>query len=124
MAFLFNSLVKETYFDDGRFPTRKEVMTNLAAIKKVDDARPAPFEGATKSYAAYSVIDYGARIQTWFTELAQEEEQPTTEQWGILRTVRDRILTEILLGERRHAPTESASRTAEGRGTIAFANVV
>ena len=89
--------VKERLFDEGCFPPTEEVLKHAAQAVKHEEERPLPFAGRTHPFAKYSVKRYGQLLENWMTQIAAEEETPTSEQWVLLRTTRDRILLELQL---------------------------
>ena len=72
--------IRERNFDDGTFPPQQETKKALERARKLDEARPAPFQGRTEPFASYSVTDYGALLEEWFIKIQAEEEKPTSEQ--------------------------------------------
>ena len=83
-----------------------------------DEERPKPFVGATRPSAYSKAIDYKARLEMWFRQLAAEEDSPNEEQLGLLRIVHDRLLIEIRLEKlsglkRKHQPQAYDTREEE-----------
>ena len=94
----------EPLFDDGQFPPLREALDAAKDITRMSEERLEPFTGRTEPYAHLSMNDYGARMDTWFTEIQSEQnastqqpEPPTHEQMHVLHVVRDRVLCEFAL---------------------------
>ena len=89
--------VKETCFDDGRFPSAEEIKTSLKALSKEAEEKIAPYAGLTSPYAKYTEKDFSTRLDTWFQTLNAEKEKPTAEQLAILEDIANRIRSELVL---------------------------
>ena len=89
--------VKETYYDEGQFPTAQECKKMLFAKAKEGEDRPLPFTGSTVPYAKSSIKEYSHKLEDWLKKVTKEKEPPTPEQLAILIDVKNRILREIRL---------------------------
>ena len=69
----------------------------MDALKKLDEARPAPFAARTQPFTRFSIKDYNAVLDKWLHAVAKEEESPTPEQFEVLRKIKDRVMLEIRL---------------------------
>ena len=89
--------IHERFFDDCSFPPLKESKKALEEVRKLDQQRPAPYEGRTTPSVTYSIKDYGGFLDNWLRNVQNEKEKPTTEQLDILKKVKERILCEVQL---------------------------
>ena len=89
--------ITERFFDDGSLPPCEESKKSFAAAKKVQEMRPAPFQGKTMPHCGLSVIDYGQRMEDWFAALQKESAKPAEEDAEIIRSVMRRVLDEFRL---------------------------
>ena len=69
----------------------------MDAVKKLDEARPAPFAARTQPFTRLSIKDYNAVLDKWLHAVAKEKESPTPEQFEVLRKIKDRVMLEIRL---------------------------
>ena len=89
--------VQERRFDDGTFPSIKDIKGAVAQAKNPLEERPAPFAGKTLPTSSLSTMAYGQRLASWLQKVQQEEEKPTVEQLSVLNRVADRVLEEFRL---------------------------
>ena len=87
----------ERFFDDGTFPPLEEVNKSLDAVKKLDEARPAPFAARTQPFIRFSINDYNAALDKWLHAVAKKEESPTPGQFEVQRKSKYRVMLEIRL---------------------------
>ena len=98
-------LIEERFFDDGSFPSLKEMKKAQANAKHPVEEHPAPFQGKTLPSASLTTVSYGQRLANWMERLQQEEERPTSEQLAVLDRVAERVLLEFRF-EKRPRPAE------------------
>ena len=77
--------IQERFFDDGSFPPLKVTKKALEEARKLDQQRPAPYEGRTTPSVSYSIKDYGKLLDNWLGNVQNEKEKPTAEQLDILK---------------------------------------
>ena len=104
--------MNEVTFKKGHFPDQKNIKAALLQAKSPAEDRPAPFAGKTQPYVTLSVTNYQKRVEDWLDGVMLEKEKPTTEQFNVLRTIADRILTEFRL--------EKEGRKGEDRPLLGF----
>jgi hypothetical protein len=86
--------INEIFFDDGTYPTYKEILKQAKKVSKIKEKRPRPFENRTKSSTARTTLHYASRLHKWMQQTAIQQEPPNEQQWEVLRHVRDRLITE------------------------------
>ena len=91
--------MQERCFDDGTFPSIKEVKSAVAQAKNPLEERPAPFAGKTLPTSTLTTMAYGQRLASWLQKVEQEDEAPTGEQLSVLNQVVDRLLEEFRLAK-------------------------
>ena len=93
----------------------------VAKTKKLEEQRPAPFANKTQPYVSLSVANYSKRLRSWIDSVMLETDAPTTEQFGVLRVVCDRVLHEFQLEkEGIRLAREHPDRIAAERPLLAF----
>ena len=69
------NLMQERCFDDGAFPSLKEVKGAVAHAKNPLEERPAPFAGKTLPTSTLSTTDYGQRLASWLKRFSKRKKR-------------------------------------------------
>ena len=77
--------IKETFFDDGRFPPSEQSKAAFAAKRSTKENLTQPLEGKTLPYVHLAVQKYGKRVTTWMEQLVNENPCPADEDVNFAR---------------------------------------